>query len=84
MNEEIQSTPLHRGKYTYRILVYKTPVAHKKSRFWAGGLLKCDWNFSNFGSKKPQKVDFWAKKWRFIWFLIEFSDSGGLIKSGVL
>ena len=56
----------------------------KKSRVWGGGLLKSDWNFSNFCSKKPQKLDFWAKKWRFIWISIEFSNSGGLIKSDVL
>ena len=46
------------------------------------------WNvieiFPIFVLKKPQKVDFWAKKWRFIWILFEFSSSGGLIKSGVL
>ena len=30
--------------------------------FWGGGLLKCDGNLLNFFSKKPQKVDFWAKK----------------------
>ena len=56
----------------------------KKSRVWGGGLLKYEWNFSNFCSKKPQKLDFWAKKWRFIWILINFSNGGGLIKSGVL
>ena len=38
----------------------------KKSGVWGGGLLKSDRNFSNFCSKKPPKVDFWAKKWRFI------------------
>ena len=56
----------------------------KKSRFWVGVLLKCDRNFPSFCSKKPQKVDFWAKKWWFIQNFIEFSCSGGLIKSGVV
>ena len=56
----------------------------KKLGFLGGGLLKWDGNLFNFWSKKPQKVDFWAKKWRLIWILIKFCSSGGFIKSGVV
>ena len=71
--------------YTYTIsasIPRRRPI--KKLGVLGGGLLKCDGNLFNFLSKKPQKVDFWAKKWWFIQIFIEFSCSGGLIKSGVV